>query len=340
MSAGVTPCRKVGGAVTDRLQVLTVFALSREVLPHAPDAWIDTEKTKIGYEIPFNRHFYVFEPPRPLAVIDAVPVAATVTVPVASTVASAMAAVAVFAVNADRQWPSDEREPVVTAEALRLMEAAALEVAAGAKPENKAATVSIDRFKTARAAAGSAVVEVPVHPVVELLPLRLEDLHLGEDERGLRGRAVEVADFVLREMIKIEHRKGIVDRDAQRVVSLASVRLIGPDAAGVVHALCPPFVQRHRFEHVVIDQHDKDGAALNRVVHVDQIYPTENEIDKPSSPKKYRAFVVVMSAASTLMILLGLVLAFKTLRTQWPIWLSLVLGIATPAFLLWLGQVR
>ncbi len=43
----------------------------REVLPHAPDAWIDTEKTKTGYEIPFNRHFYVFEPPRPLAEIDA-----------------------------------------------------------------------------------------------------------------------------------------------------------------------------------------------------------------------------------------------------------------------------
>ena len=43
----------------------------REVLPHAPDAWIDEEKTKVGYEIPFNRHFYVFEPPRPLAEIDA-----------------------------------------------------------------------------------------------------------------------------------------------------------------------------------------------------------------------------------------------------------------------------
>jgi type I restriction enzyme M protein len=43
----------------------------REVLPHAPDAWIDTEKTKVGYEIPFNRHFYVFEEPRPLAEIDA-----------------------------------------------------------------------------------------------------------------------------------------------------------------------------------------------------------------------------------------------------------------------------
>jgi len=43
----------------------------REVLPHAADAWIDHEKTKVGYEIPFNRHFYVFQPPRPLPVIDA-----------------------------------------------------------------------------------------------------------------------------------------------------------------------------------------------------------------------------------------------------------------------------
>ena len=43
----------------------------REVIPHAPDAWIDHEKTKVGYEIPFNRHFYVFQPPRPLAEIDA-----------------------------------------------------------------------------------------------------------------------------------------------------------------------------------------------------------------------------------------------------------------------------
>ena len=50
-------------------EVRTYF--KREVLPHARDAWIDEEKTKIGYEIPFNRHFYVFEPSRPLAGIDA-----------------------------------------------------------------------------------------------------------------------------------------------------------------------------------------------------------------------------------------------------------------------------
>lgn len=43
----------------------------REVLPHVPDAWIDHDKTKVGYEIPFNRHFYVFQPPRPLDAIDA-----------------------------------------------------------------------------------------------------------------------------------------------------------------------------------------------------------------------------------------------------------------------------
>ena len=43
----------------------------REVLPHAPDASIDHEKTKVGYEIPFNRHCYVFMPPRELDEIDA-----------------------------------------------------------------------------------------------------------------------------------------------------------------------------------------------------------------------------------------------------------------------------
>jgi type I restriction enzyme M protein len=51
----------------------------REVLPHVPDAWIDQDKRDkkdghvgiVGYEIPFNRHFYVFEPPRDLAEIDA-----------------------------------------------------------------------------------------------------------------------------------------------------------------------------------------------------------------------------------------------------------------------------
>ena len=42
----------------------------REVLPHVKDAWIDTTKTKVGYEIPLNRHFYRYEPPRPLEIIE------------------------------------------------------------------------------------------------------------------------------------------------------------------------------------------------------------------------------------------------------------------------------
>lgn len=52
---------------------------TREVQPHVPDAWINADKTDaideeigiVGFEIPFNRHFYVYEPPRPLAEIDA-----------------------------------------------------------------------------------------------------------------------------------------------------------------------------------------------------------------------------------------------------------------------------
>ena len=58
---------------------------NKEVAPHVPDAWIDRDKidwdkdTKrgdkqvgvVGYEIPFNRHFYEYVPPRPLQEIDA-----------------------------------------------------------------------------------------------------------------------------------------------------------------------------------------------------------------------------------------------------------------------------
>ena len=38
--------------------------MAREVLPPVPDAWVGHAHLKIGYEIPFNRHFYVDEPPR------------------------------------------------------------------------------------------------------------------------------------------------------------------------------------------------------------------------------------------------------------------------------------
>jgi type I restriction enzyme M protein len=42
-----------------------------EVLPYVPDAWVDHDRTKIGYEIPLTRHFYKYVPPRPLEEIDA-----------------------------------------------------------------------------------------------------------------------------------------------------------------------------------------------------------------------------------------------------------------------------
>ena len=44
--------------------------VAAEVLPYRPDAWIDHSKIKVGYEIPFNRHFYEYEPPRPLDQIE------------------------------------------------------------------------------------------------------------------------------------------------------------------------------------------------------------------------------------------------------------------------------
>ena len=43
----------------------------REVLPYAPDAWIDTKKTKVGYEIPMTRYFYEYQAPEPVEEIAA-----------------------------------------------------------------------------------------------------------------------------------------------------------------------------------------------------------------------------------------------------------------------------
>ena len=43
-----------------------VRTLTARVLPHVEDAWIDGDKTQIGYEIPFTRHFYEYQPLRPL----------------------------------------------------------------------------------------------------------------------------------------------------------------------------------------------------------------------------------------------------------------------------------
>lgn len=58
-------------ALNDRFSDTIEDYLRAEVLPHVPDAWVDRSKTKIGYEIPINRHFYVYKPPRRLEAIEA-----------------------------------------------------------------------------------------------------------------------------------------------------------------------------------------------------------------------------------------------------------------------------
>lgn len=64
---------------TKSVNELNEAYFTKEVLPHVLDAWIDAGKKDakdeeigiVGYEIPFNRHFYVYQPPRDLAEIDA-----------------------------------------------------------------------------------------------------------------------------------------------------------------------------------------------------------------------------------------------------------------------------
>jgi type I restriction enzyme M protein len=57
-------------ATTDYRSAIADY-VEAEVHPYVPDAWVDFDKTKVGYEIPLTRHFYVYTPPRPLAEIDA-----------------------------------------------------------------------------------------------------------------------------------------------------------------------------------------------------------------------------------------------------------------------------
>jgi type I restriction enzyme M protein len=56
---------------TSEYQTAVADYLREEVAPYVPDAWVDHDRTKIGYEIPLTRHFYKYVPPRPLEEIDA-----------------------------------------------------------------------------------------------------------------------------------------------------------------------------------------------------------------------------------------------------------------------------
>lgn len=61
---------KPNGRLVEAFRHVIDAYMAREVLPHVSDAWVDYDKTKVGYEIPINRHFYVYKPPRPLGEIE------------------------------------------------------------------------------------------------------------------------------------------------------------------------------------------------------------------------------------------------------------------------------
>lgn len=77
-----------------------------------------------------------------------------------------------------------------------------------------------------------------------------------------------------------------------------------------------------------------------RVVHTDQIYPSEQEFKKRSSPKLFSWLVGLMSAAMIVTTVLGLVLAFRFNRSVAPVLVAFALGVALPAAILWAGQQR
>lgn len=94
---------------------------------------------------------------------------------------------------------------------------------------------------------------------------------------------------------------------------------------------------------VSVDRRKGLGEAANWIdrlksVHVDQIYPTESAMGY--SPKLFQILVVLMSIALVISVLLGVVLAFKTVRQRWLVWLSLVMGFLVPVLVLWLSQKR
>lgn len=75
-----------------------------------------------------------------------------------------------------------------------------------------------------------------------------------------------------------------------------------------------------------------------RVVHTDQIYPGDREFSRPSSPRAFRILVYSMSGALVATTLLGVVLAFRAVRSKWPVWLALGLGLLAPVAVLYVGR--
>jgi hypothetical protein len=103
------------------------------------------------------------------------------------------------------------------------------------------------------------------------------------------------------------------------------------------------FVATGWYQTMQVDRQKKRGEAetwIDRItsVHKDQVFPSESAIGYNTTLFKW--FVVLMSIALIATVILGIVLAFKTLQLRWPVYVSLALGIGLPILLLWLGQKR
>ena len=103
------------------------------------------------------------------------------------------------------------------------------------------------------------------------------------------------------------------------------------------------FIVTGWYQTLQVDRQKRRGEAetwIDKVtsVHKDQIFPTESAMSYNTT--LFKCLVVTMSVALMATIIIGIVLAFKILRLRWPVYLSLVLGVALPILLLWLGQKR
>lgn len=75
-----------------------------------------------------------------------------------------------------------------------------------------------------------------------------------------------------------------------------------------------------------------------RAVHAEQTFPVPAA--NSYSTTAFRWLVYAMSAALIATLVLGLVLAFRTMKKKWLVWMMLLLGLAIPALCLWFGQRR
>ena len=82
----------------------------------------------------------------------------------------------------------------------------------------------------------------------------------------------------------------------------------------------------------------EDWLSKLTSIHVDQIYPSEAA--QSFSPQLFQWLVALMSICLLITVALGMVLAFRSTRKTWPVWLALALGIIVPVVALALGQRR